>query len=110
MTMEDMTLLHHVAFDGQLEVLEMLKTLPQFKEVADVDNNEVKTISFIFEQIGWTPILWAAARGELEIMQSLVDGGAQILKPRKDGVTVLHLAVVNNDVHVLNYACKIRQT
>jgi hypothetical protein len=49
MTMEDMTLLHHVAFDGQLEVLEMLKTLPYFKEVADVDNNEVKTISFIFE-------------------------------------------------------------
>ncbi len=54
--------------------------------------------------------MWAAARGEIEIVKSLVDSGAQILKPRKDGVTVLHLAASANDVHILDYALKTKQT
>ena len=49
-----------------LEVLKLMRNLPYFKEVVDSDNNEV----------GWTPVLWAAARGEVEILQELVDGGA----------------------------------
>jgi len=65
-TLDEMTLLHHVSFDGNLEVLKLMRNLPYFKEVVDSDNNEV----------GWTPVLWAAARGEVEILQELVDGGA----------------------------------
>jgi ankyrin repeat protein len=53
-----MTLLHHAAFDNNIEVLKMMKSLPYFKEVVDSDNNE----------LGWTPVLWAAARGELEAL------------------------------------------
>lgn len=40
-TLEEMTLLHHVAFDANLEVLEMLKSLPYYSEIVDLDNNEV---------------------------------------------------------------------
>jgi len=46
MTSEEMTLLHHVAFDANVEVLEMLKTLPYFKDIVDLDNNEVYPFSF----------------------------------------------------------------
>ena len=42
-------------------------------------------------------------------MQSLVESGASILKPRKDGVTVLHLAASNNDIPVLNYALRAKR-
>jgi len=41
-TMEEMTLLHHVAFDANLEALEMMKSLPYYKDVVDLDNNEVR--------------------------------------------------------------------
>jgi hypothetical protein len=40
-TLEEMTLIHHVAFDANLEVLEMLKSLPYYSEIVDLDNNEV---------------------------------------------------------------------
>lgn len=66
MTLDEMTLLHHVAFDGNLEVLKMLTTLPYFSEIVDSDNND----------LGWTPLLWAASRGEVDIMKALVDNGA----------------------------------
>jgi ankyrin repeat protein len=95
-----MTLLHHVSFDGNMDALKLMRNLPYFKEVVDLDNNEV----------GWTPALWAAARGEVEIVEELVKGGAQILKPRKDGVTTLHLAACTNDVHMLNYVLKTKST
>lgn len=98
--LDEMTLLHHAAFDGNTEVLKMMRNLPYYKEVVDSDNNE----------IGWTPVLWATARGELEALEELVKSGAQILKPRKDGVTTLHLAACTNDVHVLNYILKAKST
>lgn len=66
MTLDEMTLLHHVAFDGNLEVLRMLTTLPYFSEIVDSDNND----------LGCTPLLWAASRGEVDIMKALVDNGA----------------------------------
>jgi hypothetical protein len=33
-----------------------------------------------------------------------------VLKPRKDGVTSLHLAACTNDVHVLNFILKAKST
>jgi ankyrin repeat protein len=91
--LDEMTLLHHVAFDGNLEVLQMLKTLPYYKEIVDLDNNEM----------GWTPLLWAASRGDMEMTRALVDSGAELLKGRKDGITVLHVGASNNDLHLLDY-------
>lgn len=55
-------------------------------------------------------MLWAAARGELECVEALVDNGASLLKPRKDGVTILHVSACANDLYVLNYAIKKKQT
>jgi len=39
---DDMTLLHHVAFDGKVEVAQMMATLPYFSEIINDDNNEVR--------------------------------------------------------------------
>ena len=38
---EDMTLLHHSAFDGNYEVVEQLASLPYLKEVINDNGNEV---------------------------------------------------------------------
>lgn len=36
-----MSLLHHAAFDGDIEAVSMLASLPYFKEVVDDDSNDV---------------------------------------------------------------------
>jgi ankyrin repeat protein len=58
--------------------------------------------------MGWTPLLWAASRGDLDVIKGLVENGASLLKPRKDGITVLHIGAVNNDLHVLDYVIKTK--
>ncbi len=40
--MNDMTLLHHIAFDANMEALEMIKALPYFPELINDANNEVQ--------------------------------------------------------------------
>ncbi len=40
-TLEDMTLLHHVAFDGNVEVLKLLTALPYYRDIVDSNSNEV---------------------------------------------------------------------
>ena len=57
-------------------------------------------------KLGWTPLLWAAAQGKLDIVRDLVDNGAHLLKPRKDGVTVFHIAACDNNVRMLDYLVK----
>lgn len=37
-----MTLLHHIAVDGDFEALEALKTLPYYREIVDSDQNAVR--------------------------------------------------------------------
>jgi hypothetical protein len=41
MQMSEMTLLHHIAFDGNIEAFKMMTTLPYFKEIVDCDSNDV---------------------------------------------------------------------
>jgi ankyrin repeat protein len=36
--------------------------------------------------------------------KTLVSNGASILKPKRDGMTVLHIAASQNDIHMLDYA------
>ncbi len=38
---EDLTLLHHVAFSGNLEALSAIAEVPYFKDIIDDSNNEV---------------------------------------------------------------------
>ena len=51
--------------------------------------------------MGWTPLLWAASRGDIDMIKVLVDNGASLLKPRVDGVTILHIGACANDLPLL---------
>jgi hypothetical protein len=48
--MENMSLIHHIAHDGNLDCLKELSTLPYFKEIVNDDNNEV-LLSIIYFSI-----------------------------------------------------------
>lgn len=39
--LENLTLLHHVAFSGNIEALNVMSELPYFKEILDESENEV---------------------------------------------------------------------
>ena len=49
--LNDFSLLHHAAFENNMEVVEMLKTLPYFKEIVD-DNNNPVSLSIKFIKVG----------------------------------------------------------
>jgi ankyrin repeat protein len=38
------------------------------------------------------------------MVKELLENGASLLKPKKDGLTVLHIAASQNDIHMLDYA------
>jgi hypothetical protein len=38
---EDMTLIHHAAFDGDIEAVGLMTSLPYFKDIVNITNNEV---------------------------------------------------------------------
>lgn len=42
--LEELTLLHHVAFSGNLEALSAIAEVPYFKEVVNESGNEVPVI------------------------------------------------------------------
>ena len=44
------------------------------------------------------------------MVKFLVDNGAYLLKPKKDGVTVLHLSASVNDIHTLDFAIRAKDT
>lgn len=43
----------------------------------------------------------------MTVVKLLVENGAEILKPKADGMTVLHVAASQNDIHMLDYAIKV---
>ena len=46
----------------------------------------------------------------MTIVKMLVDSGASIMKPKGDGMNVLHVGASSNDIHLLDYAIKQVQT
>lgn len=42
-----MTLLHHAAFDGNIEALTLMSSLPYFKEIVDDSSNDVSLSNII---------------------------------------------------------------
>jgi ankyrin repeat protein len=54
--------------------------------------------------------MWAAYKGNLPMVKALVENGASLLKSKDDGLTLLHISASLNDVHVLDYAIKNRNT
>jgi len=55
-------------------------------------------------------LLWAATRKDLSVVKLLVNNGASILKPKSDGMTIMHIAASQNDIHMLDYAIKMKET
>lgn len=53
---------------------------------------------------------FASLKGGVGMVRFLVDNGAHLLKPKKDGMTILHIAASNNDVHILDYALQFKET
>lgn len=41
----EMSLLHHAAFDSNIEAVSMMTSLPYFKDIVNDDNNDVLFIS-----------------------------------------------------------------
>lgn len=54
--------------------------------------------------------MWAGTKKDLNMVKTLVNGGAQLLKPKKDGMTLLHLSATHNDIHILDYCLKKKET
>ena len=71
----------------------MASEVSYFSKVIDDDSNPD----------GWTPLLWASSKGNLETVVELVNLGANPYKTKKDGLTALHIAASNNDIHLLDF-------
>lgn len=90
---EEMTILHHAAHWGDIEWIDVLKELPYFEEIINDSTN-------VYE---WTPVLWATTKKHFSMVKKLHKLGANLLKPKKDGITCIHIAATNNDIHILDY-------
>ena len=91
---EDLTLLHHVVFDENMEVLKQLReNLKFFEEIVDDTSNEE----------GWTPLAFAAQKANLEMVKFLIEHGASPVKGKANGMNAFHFAAINNDVRMLDF-------
>ncbi|CAI2374403.1 unnamed protein product [Moneuplotes crassus] len=97
---EDMSILHDAAYKGDFECIDVLKELPYFEEIIN-DNTNVHE---------WTPLLWATAKNNFGMVKKLYKLGGNMIKPKKDGLTCLHISATNNNVHILNYLLENRPT
>ena len=89
----ELNLLHRACFDSNFEVVKMMSDeIDYFQDIVDDGSNEE----------GWTALLWAAQRSNIEIAQELLANGASIYHPKKDGMTALHMAASNNDIHFMD--------
>lgn len=78
-----------LALNDNIEALKAFSVLPYFKSL----------INETTEEEGWTAILAASAQPsdiEHKCIKFLVEHGGDIMKKKKDGNSVLHLASINN--------------
>ena len=91
------SLLHTAARDDNFEGMSCLCQLPYIQEIIDDDSNKD----------GWTPLLAACSQSsktDLRLIELLVANGADFLRSKSsDGMTALHMAATNNDIHLMQY-------
>ena len=88
--------MHAAATADNFDAMAALSALPYFNEVINDGDNEP----------GWTPLLCASVnshKNDLRMIKLLVEGGANLLKAKRDGLTAVHFAASNNDLHFLDY-------
>lgn len=44
------------------------------------------------------------------MVDALLGLGAELLKPKKDGTTIMHVAAANGDVYMLDLAIRLKKT
>lgn len=89
-----MSLLHVACRNQDLDFVKIMAAEAKyFKQIVNDNSNQ--------EQ--WTPIMWAAQSTNLDIIQELIENGASVTQPKADGITVLHMAASNNDIHTIDY-------
>ena len=80
--------------------------------VADEDLERVSTLLEgdgklsvnVEESDGWSPLLWAAKRGNAAIMRVLIDAGAFVGAADAGGATALHKCAANGNTECLRMA------
>ncbi|KAG7401045.1 Retinoic acid induced 14 [Phytophthora boehmeriae] len=88
--------LHYAADYGQLEVLNLLvemTALPPGVDTADISLTNRRTLEINARDAhGWTPLICAAANGYVEVLQRLLELGADISLPSVEKRSALHWA------------------
>ncbi len=83
--------IHVAAAKGELDnVKELLAQRPEDVKAQDEKNQ-------------YTPLHWAAANGHVEVMQYLIEHGADISARDKNGTTPIHLAAENDQIEALKF-------
>ncbi|KAL5004492.1 hypothetical protein ScPMuIL_017948 [Solemya velum] len=85
----DRSALHLAAANGNTTVLRTL-----LEHGADLE---------LKDKYGMSPVLWASWCGHLDALKMLVSAGATTMCTNKQGQGVLHCAVQNNNVSVMNF-------
>lgn len=94
LTADQRTLVHTAAFDGHLETIEFLCSFyPKLCKRTDIDGN--------------TSLHDAAAGGDLDVFQKLVDTGVDPLIVNNDGATVLHDAAFYGRFKLVQHICSM---
>lgn len=86
-----MTMLHHLAFCGNLKLIQQLLAV-QPEQVVDMD---------AADSDGWTPLHYAADRGHVEVVKLFLSEGASVAPKDTNKRTPLHLAALNNQKEVI---------
>ncbi|KAM6436274.1 ankyrin repeat domain-containing protein 16 isoform 1-T2 [Liasis olivaceus] len=117
------TLLHFAARHGRLDILRYLaETVGMDVELVNRDYKRPlheaasmghpDCVSYLLEQgatvdclkkADWTPLMMACTRRNLEIIQDLVQHGANLLLKNKDGWNCFHIASREGDPRVIQY-------
>eukprot|EP00796_Vickermania_ingenoplastis_P005312 gene5312-3814_t len=81
-----MTMLHHLAFSGKVELVKLLLEAQKTQNVdLDASDND-----------GWTPLHYAADRGHADVVRFLLEEGASVGPKDSSRRTPLHLAALGN--------------
>ena len=99
---ENFSLIHYMAVENNYDAMDRMSQLPYFKDIVNVEG-EGETD----EKKSWTPLLVSIRANpngaNFDMLDLLVDNGADILKAKGDGVNAMHFAASNNDVHLIDY-------
>lgn len=97
----EITALHHACFDGRLDLVQLLLDHAQQKFTPTRISAFLNHRNYLGRTALYDAIRSARDNPEIEILQMLLDRGADYAIPNKDGVTTLHAAAFHGNVAVV---------